>query len=772
MEKKIRLYAILTVLIVGTFAATTTMFFPDADATYVEGDINQNTVWTLTDSPFIVINDVFIKPGYTLTIEPGVEVRFGGGFSMFVQGVLNAVGTQEDMIKFTSNKDQPQLGDWTTIKFVNKLQASTLSYCIVQYATDGVTIENGNVQINNCELSYNKQSGLFITGSNVGTIEDSDIQLNKNGIYLVGDTSGITIQNNRISANIDDGIKLQSPLTKYIGSITIFNNTLASNSRGINIFGNVSASVAHNSISFSDVGLSFENVTSSVSLQFNDIYGNTLGVNATMSQPVDAEYNYWGDPTGPYHISLNPQGKGNPVQSNGTDVDFIDYLSAPNNYINAQPVAKLLSDKILVQPNQQVIFIATNSSDDRRIDKYFFDFGDTLNTSWTTLSVFDHKYPSLGTYQANVRVMDDFGAISAASESLTITVQALTPIEASVSLSHPQMVSGGQVSVTVQAMVASSPVSSANVMLWPILGGTLTPQSGLTDSSGYFTATYASPSVSEQTFIRIMARASKTGNADGSAYKYLEVVPPLTANIAADSTSLKSEASVNGTVQVTYNALPVEGVTISLTSDNVGSFTPQTGSTDADGWFKFTYDAPQTSTQLNVTLKATATKAGYWGGSDQMQLSVVPRLLSVQVDANPITLYSQESATVKAHVAYDDAPMANVTVTMSSDSTGVFSATSGQTDANGDFQVTFVAPETGTTISVTVTASATKTGYVTDEGQASITVNPTPGFGSGGLFGLSLTTLLLIIIPVIVVVIVVILAKKRIIVFSRGEENQ
>ena len=80
MKKQFRFYAILTVLIVGMFAATSTMLLRQANATYVEGEIRQDTVWTLTDSPFIVIRDVVIERGYTLTIEPGVEVKFGGNF--------------------------------------------------------------------------------------------------------------------------------------------------------------------------------------------------------------------------------------------------------------------------------------------------------------------------------------------------------------------------------------------------------------------------------------------------------------------------------------------------------------------------------------------------------------------------------------------------------------------------------------------------------------------------------------------------------------------
>ena len=772
MKKQFRSYAILTVLIVGMLAASSKILLPQANATWIWDNIQQDTVWTLTDSPFIIIKNITVESGHILTIEPGVEVKFGGNFSLIVEGTLYAVGTPEDTIKFISNKYQPQLGDWGTIRFANKSQTSTLAYSIIKHAEHGITIENGNAQIRNCEISHNYRSGVYVTGDNTGSIEDNAIQLNEDGILLSGSTSGMTIQNNRISANIENGVDFQNTAGMYISNMIIFSNTLSSNSRGINIYGNVSTSITRNSISFNDVGIYFENVTNALSPQFNDVYGNLDAMKSAQSEPVNATYNYWGDQTGAYHVSLNPQGKGNPVQSDGYDLLFIPYLSAPNNYVNTQPVARLLSDKILVQPNQPIVFIATNSSDDRRVDKYFFDFGDSQNTSWTTLSVFEHKYSLTGTYQASVKVMDDFGALSSNTVTLTINVQALTPLDVSMSLSHPQMVSGGTVQMTVRAMVGSSPVPNANIAILPILGGTPTPQSGSTNSTGYFTASYLAPSVSELTNIRIIARAYKAGNADGSTHQYLEVVPPLSAEVTVSSSLIKSEASTDGTVHVTYNSQPVESATVTLTSDNGGSLTPQSATTDADGWLQFTYKAPLTLTQLNVTLRAAVTKIGYWSGSDEIKLSIAPKILTADVIANPTAVDSEDSASITVHVASDGAAVANATVTVSSDVTGQFSNATGLTDANGEFQMIFTAPQTAELVGITISASATKNGYVDGQGQTSLTVNPAPGQGTGTLFGLSLTTLLLIIIPVIVVVVVVILIKKKVIVFSRGEEAQ
>jgi len=768
MKKQLKLFSLLAVMIVGMFAVAGALFFSSASATYVEGNIVQDTLWTLTDSPFVVISNVTIKPGFMLTIEPGVEIRFGGNFSLIVQGRLTAVGTQEDMITFTSNRLQPQAGDWKTIEFANRTQPSTMAYTIVKYATDGITIENGNAEIKNSKISNNLQNGIYITGDNNVYVRENIVEFNQNGLFATGDSSGTTIEKNIISANTENGIYLQSNEGKYINNIAILNNTLSTNSKGIHIFGQVNTDITRNSISHNNIGIFYENASGTLPIQYNDVYGNTWGMNAIVSEPVNAEYNYWGDKSGPYHASLNPSGIGNPVQSDGVNLDFIPFLSAPNGYINARPVARLLSDKTLVPPNQTVTLIATTSSDDRRVDRYFFDFGDGKNSGWTTLSIFEHKYSSVGTYQASLEVMDDFRVISDNSAIAGITVQVLSPLDVSFALSRSAIVSAGEVSITARATIMGSPVQNANITLFSIPSGSFAAASGLTNSTGHFITTFTVPSVTEETNLRINAKASKSGYADGSDHKYLSVVPPLSVQVTFDPSSIKSEATSNGTVHVTYAANPVEGVAIKLSSENGGSFTPETGNTDANGDFKFTFKAPQALTQVNATVTATATKSGYWDGVTQTKIAVAPRTLVVQVTADPLTVEANATSSVIAHVTSDGKPVTGANVSLSSDMGGTFSNATGTTDANGDFKFSYTAPEATTGVNVTITASATNIGYINGQGQTKITVTPVPT-SEPGAFGLPLTTLLLIIIPIVVVAIVIILIKMKIIVFSSEE---
>jgi len=806
MKKQLRLLSLLVVIVVGMFSLANLSVFFSANATYVEGPITQDTVWTLTDSPFVVSKNVTVRQNARLTIEPGVEVRFGGNFSIIVEGSLYAIGTQDSSITFTSNKDQPQAGDWNTIKF-NGTVPSTLAYCVLKHAQNGITIENSNVEIENSEvstssqngitvssgtakiencqinansqngisivnsvvdaqnnrISNNSESGIYVTGNSLATIQNNNISANAKGILLAGNTTtSANIIQNTVMSSTESGIYLD---LKDYSNILILYNVLSANNRGFYVSGRANTQISNNSISYNTVGIFYQEYGEAVekashTAHWNDIYGNEQGMDVSLDAniTVDAEYNYWGDASGPYHAALNPVGKGNPVGGDGANLDFIFFLTAPIGYINERPVARLLSDKSLVPPNQKVTFIATNSSDDRCVNRFFFDFGDGSNSSWVTLSIFEHKYSAVGTYQASLKVMDDFGVVSNNEAIKEIRVQALSPLEVSLTLSRSNTSPEGQISIFAKTTVASSPVESASVTLFAIMGGSFTPLSGLTNSTGYFTATFTAPSVTQVTNVRITATATKTGYADGSDHKYLQVLPLLSVQVSVESEVMKSEATSYVLVHVTHNAKPISDAAVKVSSDS-GSLSAETGYTDSNGDFTFTFTAPQTMTQVNATITVTVTKSGFSESKGQTKITINPRVLAVEVTVSPATIESEATASITVHVTEDSSPVEGANVTVSSNLGGSFSASAGNTDSNGSFAFVFTAPQTSTQVDVTITAFATKSGYVSGERQTNVVVSPVSSAASG----LSLITILLILIPIIIVAVIAVLIKMKVI---------
>ncbi len=743
-KKRFSMLSLAAIMIIGTFAFATNLFFPTAKATYVEGAITQNTIWTLVDSPFVVSNNVTVYSSATLTIERGVEVRFGGDFSLIVEGRLIANGTQDRMITFSSNEYPPGPGHWGSIEF-SGAQQSLLAYCVIEYAGTGITTESGNVAIRNCVVSNNYQygisiansnaqiqaneiannslSGVYVTGNNEVTIQNNTIQSNADGILLNGTVSGININQNLLLSNTQSGIHLN--LDGY-SSLTILYNTLSANDKGFYISGNASTQIANNSVSFNNVGFLYA-AGQDHQAHWNDIYGNVMGMDAynstsTSVEVVNATYNYWGNESGPYHKLLNPAGTGNTVGGDGVNIDFIFFLTAPIGYINQRPVARLLADKVHISPGQQVTFFATNSTDDRRVDQYFFDFGDGPNSGWTTLSVSVHTYASVGTYAATVKVMDDFGVVSNNLASLQIVCEVLPPLTASLTSGSLSVSSGGQVPVTIQVTNTTSFMDNANVNLFSILGGSFLTSSGLTNSSGYFTTTFSAPNVAEITYIRIVASASKTGFVDGSDYEYLLIQPPLSVDVATSPSSILSEATANVSVIVAYSGAPVSGANVTVSSNSTGSFYQTIGVTDANGTCTFVFTAPQTATQLKVKILATATKSRYLEGQSQTQLTVEPKVLLVQVSITPTSVKSEMPSNVTVRVSYGSNPISGATVVLSSNSTGSFDPANGTTDTSGGCKFTFTSPQVTTNSSVTITATAIKTGYADGVNQTTLAV--------------------------------------------------
>lgn len=105
----------------ATLAAAVSMAAPSGARagapTNVSGTISSDTTWTPADSPYIVTGHVFVSQGVTLTIEPGVTVRFQAIKTLQVDGTLIARGAPTSPITFTSDAATPAKGDWGSIIF-------------------------------------------------------------------------------------------------------------------------------------------------------------------------------------------------------------------------------------------------------------------------------------------------------------------------------------------------------------------------------------------------------------------------------------------------------------------------------------------------------------------------------------------------------------------------------------------------------------------------------------------------------------------------------
>ena len=126
-------------------------------------------------------------------------------------------------------------------------------------------------------------------------------------------------------------------------------------------------------------------------------------------------------------------------------------------------------------------------------------------------------------------------------------------------------------------------------------------------------------------------RSSPAIDSDGTIYfgsyddkLYAIGAPDLYVNITSHFTSLNSAAQSSITVHVTDGINPVQGATVNLGSDNGGIFSPQSGITDANGYFKSIFNAPTVTTQIICRISAEASKSGYDDGSGYVEVTINP----------------------------------------------------------------------------------------------------------------------------------------------------
>ena len=152
------------------------------------GNIAEDEVWRKAYSPYYVPYMISVSNNATLTIEPGVVVKFAKGMpyggGMDVHGAVRAEGTALEPIIFTSSVDDgadgidtnqdgsatsPASADWMNINFYGTSTPSVLSHMQVRYGGQGM---------NNSYYWYPKYTGVFSIHGARPQITDSVFEKN------------------------------------------------------------------------------------------------------------------------------------------------------------------------------------------------------------------------------------------------------------------------------------------------------------------------------------------------------------------------------------------------------------------------------------------------------------------------------------------------------------------------------------------------------------------------------------------------------------------
>ncbi|MCK5559949.1 MAG: PKD domain-containing protein, partial [Thermoplasmata archaeon] len=389
--------------------------------TYVGWVISKNTTWTLTNSPYIVIDNVLVDENVNLTIDPGVIVKFDSDKYLQVDGTLYAVGTELQMITFTSNKTSPAPGDWDRIKFTDKTNSyntSIVKYCVIEYSLYGINCDGGspiiinNTFLGNYESIYGEYSSSIIFNNSFSNAEraiylwySSPYILNNNitntryGIILSHCNSTI-ISHNSVK-NGEYGIHYE-----YSDSFQVIFNEVLNNSEAGIFDVDTSAKIFNNTIIGNEKGIKLNDGATPI-VNNNNIFnnGNSIWLHYTCVDDINAKNNWWGTTD---TALINQSIYDYYDDFNLGIVNYMPFLTSPMdfNVTNRPPVAKAGSDQN-VNVNQTVYFDGSGSYDpDSDPLSYKWDFGDGTSTGWQNNSNASHSYNSIGNYTVTLTVDD------------------------------------------------------------------------------------------------------------------------------------------------------------------------------------------------------------------------------------------------------------------------------------------------------------------------------------------------------------------------------
>ena len=210
----------MIIMLIVSFSACASVWLVQASSNIISG----NTTWIQANSPYIVTSNITVLYGVTLTIEPGVVIKFTSGAGLIIDGDLIAQGNVTNRIRFTTNAAVSAQGDWAGI-WIRQSGHCNITNSILEYATQGINFE---------------ARGHELTSS----LTSSQVRSNIVGIRVAGDS--IILDKLAIENNTDSGAH------SLYGGGSITNSIISNNNIGISGADNITNSI----ISNNDIGIS------------------------------------------------------------------------------------------------------------------------------------------------------------------------------------------------------------------------------------------------------------------------------------------------------------------------------------------------------------------------------------------------------------------------------------------------------------------------------------------------------------------------------------
>jgi hypothetical protein len=229
-------------------------------------------------------------------INPGMTTVYG---TTGIQSAIAAASAGAIIYVPAGTYDEGQfnIDKAVTLKSVEGPQATTINL-----SGNGMCHVSSNIVVDGFTI---KNSGASLTYL---------VRIGKSIAEVAAAVNRCTIQNCVIDCgNLTDGITVYSDAN----DIDIFSNTVSNCVNGLVVYSNAKdISIVDNDLFHNSCGLRTLGSVDKIKLLSNGIYWNTAyGVYNNTTTTLNAENNYWGSENGPYNVTSNPYGTGNPVSN-------------------------------------------------------------------------------------------------------------------------------------------------------------------------------------------------------------------------------------------------------------------------------------------------------------------------------------------------------------------------------------------------------------------------------------------------------------------------
>ncbi len=203
---------------------------------YTEAVISEDVTWRGT---ILVRGFVVVAPHATLRIEPGTVVRFtktasGHLANLVIKGRIQASGTNQQPIVFTSDSISPSRGDWGGIVLLATEKRNQLEQCRIVYAQSGVELSYSGITMNAVSIEHTQtgvvsyDSVVQMTGSSVAD-SDTGIEIHTSEFEAKGVTlssckkgalfysSTVALSSAKITNNLQSGLEMNDCRIKISG---------------------------------------------------------------------------------------------------------------------------------------------------------------------------------------------------------------------------------------------------------------------------------------------------------------------------------------------------------------------------------------------------------------------------------------------------------------------------------------------------------------------------------------------------------------------------